>query len=685
MSTIYGMEAAKEERNELAPRQALHATPTSGTTASTTPKVGAAHELGVQVSVVDKAIEKSQRQGSSTEPLTLGHFDDSQVGSRVRRGTRFPFAVRWYGITSLYGHFRHFIADAIATESVDSRDWMRPETPSATLRHAVRVLGGEPDAANLCRSLGRAVIVDFVSDTGDDRDVSAAVGKMIAAEYKHSDGTALPRGDILLFGGDIAYPVATADEIYRRLVEPWNSAFRKRRHEQDDRKRLLMAVPGNHDWYDGLDGFNRLFRRSVTEELRRERESVGALQAQIRRLREPFSRVVQNPTLGTAIRQLHLDEVGSAIRMIGSVSRHVGALTGGKIKRRRRRLQLHGYTPVQEASYFVLPIADGLDLWGVDRQLSRMDFRQRHFFRMERAQKPEQRLLFAASDPAIAFGEVNPKGDGLLRACRLHFERDDLLYLTGDYHHYERRTIGSSMQVIAGGGGAFLHGARVTPDPLGEPDARFPSKASTRAMLRGVPWNFMIGRAGYLVHAIAALVCTLELTTLRAGSAAYLITTLVATTGMILAMHRIAGRNKKRALAIACAFGTAAGVTPVPLALTLPKYLPALASMPAIVTVYAFLVAFVYGWFLYVAHLLGLEHEQSFTSLSHPGFKHFVRMIIEPDGRVRGVVIGKADPLSDDPASIVDEFVWAPSPTPSVRPSRTPGEMRTHEDSLADL
>ncbi|MEO6419064.1 MAG: hypothetical protein ABIP39_06640, partial [Polyangiaceae bacterium] len=40
-------------------------------------------------------------------------------------GAHAPFAIRWFGVTSLFGHLRHFAASAIAAESVDSRDWMR--------------------------------------------------------------------------------------------------------------------------------------------------------------------------------------------------------------------------------------------------------------------------------------------------------------------------------------------------------------------------------------------------------------------------------------------------------------------------------------------------------------------------------------------------------------------------------
>src|SRR5262249_20341427 len=152
---------------------------------------------------------------------------------------------------------RNFIARAIASESVDSRDWMRPLAPTELLKGVIAVLGGDGAAASLVEAVGRPLWIDFVADTGDDRDVSHGVGRMVVATYVEG-GTTLPRGEILLFGGDTAYPVATADEINKRLVQPWNEAFREAEGSPGPKpgrgpRRVLLGIPGNHDWYDGLD------------------------------------------------------------------------------------------------------------------------------------------------------------------------------------------------------------------------------------------------------------------------------------------------------------------------------------------------------------------------------------------------------------------------------------------------
>ncbi len=88
-----------------------------------------------------------------------------------------------------------------------------------------------------------------------------AVARMLFAPYRVvEDGAVreLPRGDILMWGGDTAYPVATADEIHRRVVQPYNEVLRLAPAPRP--ARVLLGIPGNHDWYGGLDGFGRMFR-----------------------------------------------------------------------------------------------------------------------------------------------------------------------------------------------------------------------------------------------------------------------------------------------------------------------------------------------------------------------------------------------------------------------------------------
>jgi hypothetical protein len=102
--------------------------------------------------------------------------------------------------------------------------------------------------------------LDFVSDTGDGWNSTYAVAyatSQPALRVQGPDGAVdLPRGDVLVFGGDEVYPSPSREEYQRRLVAPFTEAF------GDDvpaERPHVYAIPGNHDWYDGLSAFTRLF------------------------------------------------------------------------------------------------------------------------------------------------------------------------------------------------------------------------------------------------------------------------------------------------------------------------------------------------------------------------------------------------------------------------------------------
>ncbi len=101
--------------------------------------------------------------------------------------------------------------------------------------------------------------LDYVADLGDGWDSTYAVASAVMApELALTDEageTHVTRGgDVLVFGGDEVYPTASVDEYQARTVVPYEDALNRRRQRPH-----LFAVPGNHDWYDGLVSFTRLF------------------------------------------------------------------------------------------------------------------------------------------------------------------------------------------------------------------------------------------------------------------------------------------------------------------------------------------------------------------------------------------------------------------------------------------
>ena len=119
-----------------------------------------------------------------------------------------------------------------------------------------RELQGDPQAP-LDRSGSDELWLDFLSDTGDGWEATQTMAWLLAQpELPGPDGRALRRGSLLLLGGDQVYPSASAQAYEDRFIGPFAAAS-----PPTGRSRELLAVPGNHDWYDGLSSFLRIFCR----------------------------------------------------------------------------------------------------------------------------------------------------------------------------------------------------------------------------------------------------------------------------------------------------------------------------------------------------------------------------------------------------------------------------------------
>ncbi|PKA64069.1 hypothetical protein AXF42_Ash005081 [Apostasia shenzhenica] len=121
---------------------------------------------------------------------------------------------------------------------------------------------------------------DFMADTGDGGNSTYAVARLLAqpsirvktGAVKH----ALPRGNFLLIGGDLAYPNPSAFTYEKRLFLPFEYALQppawyKTEHIAVNKPELpygilkleqyggpqCFVIPGNHDWFDGLNTFMR--------------------------------------------------------------------------------------------------------------------------------------------------------------------------------------------------------------------------------------------------------------------------------------------------------------------------------------------------------------------------------------------------------------------------------------------
>lgn len=108
--------------------------------------------------------------------------------------------------------------------------------------------------------------IDYVADLGDGWDATYTIAWLLAQAKLKLTGPSGPietqRGDILLMGGDQVYPSSTREAYQYRTLDPYRCALP---WVSEGPRPHLYAIPGNHDWYDGLTSFLRLFcqRRSI--------------------------------------------------------------------------------------------------------------------------------------------------------------------------------------------------------------------------------------------------------------------------------------------------------------------------------------------------------------------------------------------------------------------------------------
>lgn len=256
---------------------------------------------------------------------------------------------------------------------------------------------------------------DPTQTSGKDKYPNADLNLSESAVSKEGN-TTLPRGQFLLVGGDATYHMSDYESLHTRFQTPFTWAHMD--VERDGRlmktlRRPLFGIPGNHDYYDQLDGFRRQFHDPVRPDKDAEKGAEGKL--------------------------------GSP------------------------QLMIPGFFRRQYASYVSLRLPFGWHLWGLDTEVGKIDERQRNFFRsvkvrgdlmsVEDGAKPDK-LIVATSAPTTVFGKHADKDDEKsakafyqLGLPRPFLDPDDVsdedgqnpleahqcrLDLSGDIHQYAR-------------------------------------------------------------------------------------------------------------------------------------------------------------------------------------------------------------------------------------------------------
>jgi hypothetical protein len=311
---------------------------------------------------------------------------------------------------------------------LDLRDWMQPEVFDFTALKRLNVEEGQDE-----------FWFDYFSDTGDGQkamytvaylclsrlwtEESAKVDSPVSFEREASCSKALPRGEFLFVGGDTSYHIADYASLASRFQSPFHWAFndlkKRGRIDHADPRRPIFGIPGNHDYYDMIDGFHRQFCKPTCDE-------------------DSANELGLKPQLS-----------------IPAFSRH------------------------QKASYVAIKLPFGWWLWGLDNEVGRLDVCQQEFFNRIRRDSRPDKLIVATPEPTTVLGRRAKPDDKTVKAFEgLGLDRPFLkrgvledekcrLDLSGDTHHYARywgpasdgnkESADNYASVVSGLGGAFFH------------------------------------------------------------------------------------------------------------------------------------------------------------------------------------------------------------------------------------
>ena len=168
-----------------------------------------------------------------------------------------PKMVHWFSPSVLRDAARRAVLSAVFGSYADRRLIQAALNPLDD-----KALGSQSDfSEKITPQPDGSVWVDCVADLGDGFDSTYAIAYLLGQKsLELASNLVLPRGQVLVMGGDEVYPTPTKDEYANRLKTPYGYAFPNSNAEGADHPPVFL-IPGNHDWYDGLTLFLALFCR----------------------------------------------------------------------------------------------------------------------------------------------------------------------------------------------------------------------------------------------------------------------------------------------------------------------------------------------------------------------------------------------------------------------------------------
>ena len=165
--------------------------------------------------------------------------------------------VRWYKPTLLIRVALRSLIVAVVGQVVDNREIQAALNPVNNDKKK-----GSYDYSNIEKD--DDFWLDYVADIGDGWDSTYAVASQLAKPSLGVDGNTvhLRRGHLLIMGGDEVYPDPSVDAYKEHTIAPYSMASKHAYMDHEPNPPHLFALPGNHDWLDGLNAFNNIFCQS---------------------------------------------------------------------------------------------------------------------------------------------------------------------------------------------------------------------------------------------------------------------------------------------------------------------------------------------------------------------------------------------------------------------------------------
>jgi hypothetical protein len=156
--------------------------------------------------------------------------------------------VRWFSPSVLWDALKRSIISAVFGQYADFR--ILQIISEQSFLNKVELQDEGELTSNEC------IWIDYVADLGDGFNSTYSIAYLLGKEELEFEGEIIPQGNFLIMGGDQVYPTPSKDNYNNRMIKLYSAAYSRNCNTKSP---LVYILPGNHDWYDGLNLFSAFF------------------------------------------------------------------------------------------------------------------------------------------------------------------------------------------------------------------------------------------------------------------------------------------------------------------------------------------------------------------------------------------------------------------------------------------